>query len=63
MRLILIDRAMGTIRETKTRKIQAGRENSVIRRLSGAGESIGQKQTDADDVKTQDRKMWQWSEG
>ena len=33
------------------------RENSVIRRLSGAGESIGQKQTDADDVKTQDRKI------
>ena len=48
---------MGTIRETKTRKIHAGRENSVIRRLSGAGESIGQKQTDADDVKTQDRKI------
>ena len=57
MRLILLDRAMGTIRDTKTRKIHAGRENSVIRRLSGAGESIGQKQTDADDVKTQDRKI------
>lgn len=29
-----------------------GRENSVIRRLSASGESVGQKQTDADDVKT-----------
>ena len=47
MRLILIDRAIGTIRETKTRKIHAGRENSVIRRLSGAREGIGQNQTDA----------------
>lgn len=51
MRLILIDRAIGTIRETKTRKIHAGRENSVIRRLSGARECIGQNQTGADDVK------------
>ena len=57
MRLILIDRTMGTIRELQTQKIHAGRENSVIRRLLGAGESIGQKQTDADDVKTQDRKI------
>lgn len=47
MRLILIERAMGTIRETKTRKIHAGRENSVIRRLSGARERMGQNQTDA----------------
>ena len=47
MRLILIDRAMGTIRETKTRKIHAGRENSVIRRLSGVRECMGQNQTDA----------------
>ena len=57
MRLILIDRAIGTIRETKTRKIHAGRENSVIRRLSGARECIGQNQMQVlMMLKTQDKK-------